>query len=292
MKWKNLYKSIQMKRNKSIKDTPWLFKKKFFRNFLFRLVRQDRLPIVSRQMEDHLILFSPSGTIGRHLMVSGDWHREHVYSAISLLAKHGYAFENKVALDIGANIGTQTIYMHLLGLFSRIVAVEPEANNFFLLKANVEVNGFMDKTALINAAVAEDVGLVSLYVNEGFADGGNSLLPRNSLSASVNVEAVTLNDVLKRTNTAPEEIGFCWIDTEGFDFTCTKQIVNAMGTSVPIFTEISNNFEGKDAALAYLTFLNKNYKNCYVFEDDAKPVLFTANNAYFTSDSADLLVFN
>lgn len=129
----------------------WLFRQKFFRNFLFRLLRKDRLPIVSRQMEDHLILFSPSGVIGRRLMVHGDWYREHVYSAISLLVKHGFSFDNKVALDIGANIGTQTIYMHLHGLFSKIIAVEPESNNFFLLKANVEVNDLMGKTTLINA---------------------------------------------------------------------------------------------------------------------------------------------
>ena len=270
----------------------WLFKRKFFRNFLFRLLRKDRLPIVSRKMDDHLILFSPSGVMGRRLMVHGDWHREHVYSALSLLAKHDYEFENKVALDIGANIGTQTIYMHLLGLFSKIIAVEPEANNFFLLKANVEVNDLMDKTALINAALAEESGTVQLYVNEGFADGGNSLLARKSLTRSVDVEAVTLNDVLTRAETAPEEIGFCWIDTEGFDYICAQQIVNIMGTDVPIFTEISNIFEGKNAAQAYLAFLNKNYQNCYVFEDDREPVLFTANNAFITSESADLLVFN
>lgn len=270
----------------------WLFNQKFFRNFLFRLLRKDRLPIVSRKMEDHFILFSPSGVIGRHLMVHGHWHREHVDLAISLLVKHGFSFNNKVALDIGANIGTQTLYMHLRGPFSRIIAVEPEANNFFLLKANVEVNGLVEKTALINAALAKKAGLVSLYVKEGFADGGNSLLSRKSHTASVDVEAVTLDDVLTRAETAPEEVGFCWIDTEGFDHICTQQIVNSIGTHVPIFTEISNSFEGEEAAQTYLSFLNKNYKNCYVFESDIEPVLFTANNAFITSDSADLLVFN
>ena len=270
----------------------WLFKQKFFRNFLFRLLRKDSLPIVSRQMEDHLILFSPSGVIGRHLMVQGDWHREHVNSAISLLIKHGFSFDDKVALDIGANIGTQTIYMHLHGLFSKIIAVEPEANNFFLLKANVEVNDLMDKTALINAALAEEPGTVSLYVNEGFEDGGNSLLARKTLTTSVDVEAVTLDDVLTRAGTVPEEVGFCWIDTEGFDYICAQQIVNSIGIDVPIFTEISNSFEGEDAAQTYLAFLNNNYKNCYVFESDSEPVLFTSNDAHFTSISADLLVFN
>lgn len=239
-----------------------------------------------------MIVFSPSGAIGRHLMVHGEWNREHVYSAISLLTKHGFSFDNKVALDIGANIGTQTIYMHLHGLFSKIIAVEPEANNFFLLKANVEVNDLMDKTALINAALAEESGTVSLYVKEGFSDGGNSLLSRESLTASVDVEAVTLNDVLSRAETLPEAVGFCWIDTEGFDYICAEQIVNIIGTAVPIFTEISNSFEGEDAAQAYLTFLNKNFQNCYVFEHNAEPVLFTSNDAYFKSNSADLLVFN
>lgn len=70
----------------------WFFRQKFFRNFLFRLLRKDGLPIVARQMEDHIILFSPSGVIGRHLMVHGDWNKQHVCLAISLLAKHGFSF--------------------------------------------------------------------------------------------------------------------------------------------------------------------------------------------------------
>ena len=144
-------------------------------------------------------------------------------------------------------------------IFSKIIAVEPEANNFFLLKANVEVNDLMDKTALINAAVAEESGTVSLYVNEGFSDGGSSLLSRKSLTASVDVEAITLGDVLTRAETAAEEVGFCWIDTEGFDHICARQIVNSIGTDVPLFTEISTDFEGEDAAQAYLAFLNKNH---------------------------------
>ena len=208
------------------------------------------------------------------------------------LVKHGFSCDNKVDLDIVANIGTQTIYMHLHGLFSEIIAVGPESNNFFLLKANVEANDLIGKTTLINAAVAEESGTVSLYVNEGFSDGGSSLLSRKSLTASVDVEAITLGDVLTRAETAAEEVGFCWIDTEGFDHICARQIVNSIGTDVPLFTEISTDFEGEDAAQAYLAFLNKNYKNCYVFEGKADPVLFTANNARIASHSADLLVFN
>lgn len=40
---------------------------RFFRNFLFRLLRKEKLPIVSRKLDDHIICFSPSGVIGRHL---------------------------------------------------------------------------------------------------------------------------------------------------------------------------------------------------------------------------------
>ena len=265
---------------------------KFFRNFLFRLLRKEGLPVVSRQLEDHAILFSPSGVIGRHLMVKGHWHRDQVSHAISLLAKHGFSLDNKVALDLGANIGTQTIYMHLFDIFSEIVAVEPEPNNFSLLRANIDVNRLAKRTKLVNAAVGEKAAIVPLYLNEGFSDGGNSLLRRASLNSTVNVETLPLEDILALAQVQPEMVGFCWIDTEGFDHICTKQIIELIGPEVPIFTEISINFEGKPAADAYLNFLNENYRNCYVFSGDAEPVLFDQGDASLNSDSADLLLFN
>ena len=149
----------------------------------------------------------------------------------------------------------------------------------------------MDKTALINAALAEDRVQSPYMLTTNSQMEKILFFPRKSLTTSVDVEAVTLDDVLMRAETAPEAVGFCWIDTEGFDYICVQQIVNSIGTDVPIFTEISNIFEGKDAAQAYLTFLNKNYQNCYVFERGREPVLSTANNAVFTSGQQICLCF-
>ena len=136
-------------------------------------------------MED-ISLISPSGVIGRHLMVHGTGIESMSFGHIAFSQTRVF-FDNKVALDM-VQILEHRQFTCTYGLFS-VAAVEPD-NNFFLLKANVEVNDLMDKTELINAALAEESNTVSLYVNEGFADGGNSLLARKSLTRSVDVEAV------------------------------------------------------------------------------------------------------
>ena len=49
-----------------------------------------------------------------------------------------YSNKNKIALDIGANIGTHTVY--LSEYFKEVHGFEPQRKVFNLLKANVEIN--------------------------------------------------------------------------------------------------------------------------------------------------------
>jgi FkbM family methyltransferase len=43
-------------------------------------------------------------------------------------------------LEIGGNIGTQTVYFALSGAYSRIVSIEPDPRNFPLLQLNIRQN--------------------------------------------------------------------------------------------------------------------------------------------------------
>lgn len=269
-----------------------LARTKIFRNFLFRLLRKDSIPIVSRRLEDHIICFSPSGVIGRHLLTKGHWHREHVDKVISLLEDHNIEITGKIACDIGANIGTQTIYLHKANIFSKILAIEPDPNNFKLLSFNIEINNLTAQTSLVNAAVGSEADTMPLYLNSGFTDGGHSLLPREGLTEQVNVRVIQLATAFKEAAINPEDIGFCWIDTEGFDHICVSQILDIVGDNVPVFTEISESFRGKEEARGYLNYLNKHYKYAYIFENNDGFTYSDNHNAKMTRPSADILTFN
>ena len=265
---------------------------RIFRNFLFRLMRKEKLPIVSRKLDDHIICFSPSGVIGRHLMTKGHWHRDHVDRIINLLKQHDIEIAGKIACDIGANIGTQTIYLHKAEVFSKILAIEPDPNNFKLLSFNIEINNLGTRTSLINAAISRNPGIMPLYLNPGFTDGGHSLLKREGLSEQVDVRVIRMTTAFKEAEINPQDIGFCWIDTEGFDLECVSQILEIAGNKVPVFTEVSENFKGREEAVAYINYLNEHYQYAYTFENNGTIIFSKNNNAEMIGPSADILAFN
>lgn len=259
---------------------------------MFRILRASDTIIVARQLRDHIVAFSPSGTIGRALFVRGEWQRADVELALELLQNHDSLAQGKTALDIGANIGTQTIYMMMSGCFSNAVAVEPEPRNFKILNLNLALNDFEKKVTPVMAAISDVNGEMPLNLNEGFSDGGHSLLPRASAGV-INVSTKPLADILMDAGVNAEEISFCWVDAEGFDELCLRQLVAIAGSGVPVFTEIGYDYNGEEEAERFLAFINETYSHKYVFNKDGRsPVFFDGQDAQLTGRSADILAFN
>lgn len=89
---------------------------------------------------------------------------------------------DKVFLDIGANIGSQSLYVSSIVPDARIIAIEPQPENFSLLESNVEMNG--KHFELDNRAVWYKAGKMKIK-----ADSGGSYL---SDDGQDEVELVTL----------------------------------------------------------------------------------------------------
>ena len=71
-----------------------------------------------------------------------------------------------VVVDVGAHIGYFTLlFARLVGERGRVYAFEPDPDNFALLQANVEANGYTN-VVLEAMAVSEEVGTVRLYRSE------------------------------------------------------------------------------------------------------------------------------
>ena len=260
---------------------------------LFRILRSSDAIIVARQLTDHSIAFSPAGNIGRALFVRGEYQRADLELVLELLQNHQCLTQGKTALDIGSNIGTQTIYMMLSGQFSNVVAIEPEPRNFKILNLNLALNNFEQSVKPLMVAVGEADGEMPLYLNsDNFSCGGHSLVPQSS-AAVVKVQTRTVHSILQDAGIRPEEISFCWIDVEGFDELCLRQFVNAAGPLVPIFTEIGHDSDGKEGAERFLAFINSTYTYKYVFnKDQSPPVFFDGTDAHFKGAKADILAFN
>lgn len=70
-----------------------------------------------------------------------------------------------VLYDIGANVGIYTVYAAVTGKARKILAFEPESQNYALLNENVFINNIEDKVVCLNIALSNVDRLDYLYVS-------------------------------------------------------------------------------------------------------------------------------
>jgi FkbM family methyltransferase len=126
-------------------------------------------------------------------------------------------------LDIGANIGYYTVTAGMEPACKRVIAFEPDPRNAVQLKANLLINGLLDRVEVIEAAVTETSGRI------GFAPAAAEFtgLSRISREAEETVPAVALDDLV----TAKGDIIYAKIDVEGFELDALKGMKSLVGNN-------------------------------------------------------------
>lgn len=130
---------------------------------------------------------------------------------------HEYQFkDNAVFVDIGANIGSVSLYVDNFNKFRedtrkiKVYSVEPEPHNLLLLKENIKNNPTENITVVNNAIWHEQKNV--FITNRG----GNSSIVDGHLTESVEVLAITIQDLIDRYGI--DEIDVMKIDIEGAEF--------------------------------------------------------------------------
>ncbi len=202
--------------------------------------------------EDHRFLVDPRDTgVGFTLMTGQPWQRAELGAALNALRAAGRLAEGGAFLDVGANIGTQTVYALLSGAFARAVALEPEPANFAMLRENVVLNGMTTQATLINAAASAQAGQVLLGIDardkgsHSVARGatGRGALPSEG-GAAIQVAAVTVDAACRDSGVAPGEAGLVWIDVEGHELAVLEGMAELRAARVPIIVEFDGTVQG------------------------------------------------
>jgi FkbM family methyltransferase len=111
--------------------------------------------------------------------------------------------------DCGSNIGISILYFKIFHPACRIMAFEPDLQNFRLLKRNVEVNK-MNKVTLHNYALGERDGTCKLFNGRAGQGGLNSSIYSDESNANFSEVAMK-----KISGFIHEEIDFMKMDVEG-----------------------------------------------------------------------------
>jgi FkbM family methyltransferase len=157
------------------------------------------------------LLDDPSNDHNLDYKVVDETWNENVYR----LHEHQFK-DNGVFLDIGANIGSVSLYVDNFnkvrdeGNKIKVYSVEPEPNNLSLLKENIK-NNPTENITVINNAIWHEQKTV-LITNKG----GNSSIIDERGAESVEVLAITIQDFVDLYSI--DEIDVAKIDIEGAEF--------------------------------------------------------------------------
>ncbi|MFG0246804.1 MAG: FkbM family methyltransferase [Phycisphaerales bacterium JB052] len=167
---------------------------------------------------DHRLIFDPNETIGRRLLLTGNFNRNATLEVINR------AIGNKpggVMVEIGANIGTQTIYAALSHDFDRIIAIEPDSDNVNLLRINIQLNALEDRVEIVHSALSDKPSTLQLKKN-AHNSGASTVeefydeLQSDDITIE-QIEAQCGDELLSDLEVTPNDIRLIWIDVEGHE---------------------------------------------------------------------------
>jgi FkbM family methyltransferase len=115
-------------------------------------------------------------------------------------------------VDVGANVGTYTIWASELG--AEVIALEPAEDTFALLQENVALNGY--NVRMLQAAAGGSCGAAGFTRGQ---DAGNMLDPDGPVQTSM----VTIDSVIGDRTVAGMKI-----DVEGFEIEVLRGCVSAL----------------------------------------------------------------
>ena len=170
-----------------------------------------------------MFIRSDDQIIGGALRTNGQFAEAQVGEVVDWLDQH-LSWRPHTFVDVGANIGTHTIYALKLAGFENAVACEPDADNLLLLKANLAINDLGRRTFVVPAAVSSVSGTLELELSET-NHGDHRIRPTERWSGpdigeapriSRTVSVVTL-DTLPQAAVKDWSDCLLWLDTQGHE---------------------------------------------------------------------------
>ena len=216
---------------------------------------------------DHVMSVSPSDYIGRKVFRKGHFERDHVDRLLAVLRERGLQRCGDVLLELGGNIGTQTVYFALSGAYRKIIAVEPDPRNVKLLARNIAENNLADCITLVTCAAGDRDGHVDFHQHAA-NHGKGSVLGAGGGKLKISVPVKPVTQILSEADIDAAQVGLIWMDIEGYEPVACRSMTPLMARRVPLYMEFTPAFYGPEQAAEFRRQLAGFYQTCLVFGDD------------------------
>lgn len=166
---------------------------------------------------------------------------------VTALAQHAgiTTIKGSTILEVGANIGTETVSFLARHGVARVVAVEPDEKNVRFLRSNLAINGLEDRVSIYEMALSDTDGTVMLEHSEDNwgdhrvrADNPSGPdLHDEGLRVASPVPARRLDSLVDAGELNLDDIDFAWIDAQGHEAHILDGAAALAAASVPIVAE-------------------------------------------------------
>ena len=158
------------------------------------------------------------------------------------LAKKYYSVDDSAGyfLDLGANIGTTGIYFtSKLAPNLKLLAFEPDAENFKLLRVNLILNDLDNKSIAVNCGLGDKFDTMTMYRSLQ-NPGGNGVFTCQNNMPTAQIKIMPLDSYLAEKKISAREVKYIWIDTEGFEAQVLLGAKNLLSENpAPVFMEFN-----------------------------------------------------
>lgn len=175
---------------------------------------------------------------GRGILLHGSTPELHALPlALRILGGHGALRSRSWFIDVGANIGTTVVPALALHGFERAIAIEPEADNVRVLRANLALNDVDGRAEVVAAAASDAPGIAAFRRGKttrgGWRAGAGARTSADDIDATL-VDAVALDDLLAERGIAPADVGLLWLDVQGHEGHVLMGAPKLMETKPPL----------------------------------------------------------
>lgn len=198
--------------------------------------------------------------VGTWLIWHGGWQRREILLAVELLSDAERLRPDSVFVDVGAHIGTHTVYALQAGRFARAVAFEPDPRNARVLAMNLEINGFAGIARVVQKAAGSSAGNASLHLHPRNT-GAHTIGAPPSMDGRDRIEVpiVRVGDELKSLGVQPAQVGLVWVDVEGYEAHVLEGLASLIAESVPIVFEFTPSLYNLDTRRRLVDMLADRY---------------------------------
>lgn len=224
-----------------------------------------------------ILTYAKGGHITTELLAKGHFQRDDLLLAVKLAQSEGFSMRGTF-IDVGANIGTQTIYALQTGLFTRAICFEPEPRNYRLLRANLILNGLEQNASTFQMAVSDATGKVEFEISiENIGDHRVSLTNDDGEfnekgRARISVSRAPLDELLATAGVSAAQISMLWTDTQGHEDAVLAGASSIRRSNVPVLLELwPYALERSGGTQRLLDILREAYTHFYDLNERSQP---------------------